>query len=307
MGRKKITIVGAGKVGSTAAQLIAYKELGDVILWNRTAEKAEAVAIDLKESLPAENIDIEILGTNDFTSTENSDIIAITAGMRERNSQKWEDFLTLNALMLRNLIWGLKEHSPTAILIIVTDPADVMGYLAYKISEFEKNRVMGLAGTAHSKLRSFVAEKLKVSVKDVSALVFGSYRNVILFPENIYVGGAPLKKLLGREEIQEIVQKTLNAGEGSLVYAPAYSLVQMIEAIVKDNKKVLPCAAYLEKEYGISGIFFGVPAKLGSKGIENIIEIGLSEEQMSLLKSSAEKIKKSVNFLKSRGFFNERS
>lgn len=312
MAKKKITIAGAGKVGSTAAQLTAYKELGDVVIWNRTEETAKGLALDLSESAPIERFDIDIMGTDNFEDTKNSDVIAITAGTQRKEGQSRSDLLLVNADIVKHLTEKLVKHSPKAVLIIMTNPVDAMTYLAYKTSKFQKSKVVGIAGILDSaRFRSFIGEKLNVSMKDASAIVLGGHGDFMLpLPSHASVNGIPLTELLPKEEIEKLVERTRKGGaeiislmDSSAFYAPASSLVQTIEAVIKDKKRVLPCAAYLEGEYSLHDIFMGVPVKLGSDGIGDIIEMELTDKEMKQLNNSAKKIREMIGQLKSKNYF----
>jgi malate dehydrogenase len=270
------------------------------------------LALDLQESGPIEGFDVEIIGTNDFEDTRNSDVVAITAGDQRKPGQSREELLLVNADIVKNLAQQLAQYSPRAVMIVVTNPLDTMAYLAYKVSKFAKNKVVGMAGILDSsRFRIFIAEKLKVSIEDVSAPVLGGHGDFMVpLPNHTSVNGIPLTQLLPKEEIDKIVERTRNAGAeiislggSSAFYAPASSLVQMIEAVIKDKKRILPCAAYLEGEYGLFDVFIGVPVKLGSNGIEDVIELELTKEEMEKLKKSAEKIKESIEVLKRKDYF----
>jgi len=306
--RKKISIIGAGRVGSTTTQLCAYKELGDLVLWNRTPEIAQGLALDLMETAPIEGYDVNIIGTNDYSLTKNSDVVAITAGMQRQPGMTREQLLEQNAQIVKAITTEAVKYSPNCILIVITNPLDAMVYLAHKLSKFSKQKVIGMAGILDaSRYRSFIAKELKVSVEDVSAMVLGGHGDFMVpLPAHTTVNGIPVKDLLFPEKINAIIERTRNAGaeilalekESSAFYAPAASLTQMIEAIVKDKHRVLPCAAYLNGEYGIKGIFMGVPVQLGSVGIEKILELGLTDKEKEELMKSANSIKELVKLLK---------
>ncbi len=309
----KITIVGAGRVGSTAAQLSAYKELGDVVIWNRTENIAKGIALDLMESGPLEDFDVSVTGTSSFEDTADSDVIAVTAGAQRKEGQSREELLFNNADIVKSLTQQLVKHSPDAVLMVVTNPLDAMVHLAYKTSGFRKNKVVGMAGILDSsRLRTFIAEKLNVSVEDVSALVLGGHGDFMVpLTNHVDVNGVPLSQLLQKAEIDKIVGRTRRGGaeiislmkDSSAYYSPASALVQMIEAVIKDKKRVLPCAAYLEGEYGLFDIFMGVPVKVGGDGVEDVIELELTETEKEQLKASASKVKEPVELLKLKGYF----
>lgn len=308
MARKKISIFGAGRVGSTACQLAAYKELGDIVLWNRTAEKAKGLALDLLESAPLEGFDVNILGTGDFKDTKNSDVVVVTAGTQREEGMSREDLLLKNSEIVKSIIKEAVRHSRNAVYVIVTNPLDAMVYLAMKVGKISKKKIVGMAGILDaSRFASFVASELKVSVKDVNALVLGGHGDFMVpLPAHTDVNGIPLTNLLPQQKIAELVEHTRKAGaeiiglekESSAFYAPASSLVTMVESVVKDEKRILPCAAYLDGEFGLKDIFVGVPVKLGADGLEEIIELELTTEEKMQLMVSAEKIKQLINQLK---------
>jgi len=307
MNRKKISIIGAGKVGSTVAQMLAYKELGDIVLVNRTIGIAKGVALDIAEGAPLANYDVRIKGTGDYNATKNSDVVVITAGLARAPGMSRDDLLFKNAGIVKDVAKNVSKHSPKSIIIVVTNPLDAMVYLTYKVARFPRNRVMGMAGVLDSsRFRSFIALELNMAVEDISALVLGGHGDFML-PLISYAtaGGIPITELLPKRRIAKIVERTRNAGseivklekEGSAYYAPAYSAAEMVEAIIKDKKRILPCAAYLNGEYGIKGIFMGVPVKLGAKGIEKIIEVKLTRHEREALHKSAYEVKKLIEKL----------
>jgi len=306
--RKKISIIGAGRVGSTAAQICAYKELGDVVLWNRTPEIAKGIALDLMEAAPIEGFDIDIVGTGDLKDTKNSEVVAVTAGAQRKPGQTREELVNINSEIIKSLAPHLVKFSPKCVLIIITNPLDAMVYLSYKISKLPRERVIGMAGILDSsRFASFIAKELKVAVEDISAPVIGSHGEFMIpLPAHTDVNGVPLTQLMKKEKINQLIERTRNAGaeilelekESSAYFAPAASLTQMIEAIVKDKHRILPCSAYLDGEYGIKGIFMGVPVKLGSKGIERIIEFKLTDEEKKNKQKTVEGIKSLINQLK---------
>jgi len=303
MARKKITVVGAGKVGSTVTQLLAYKELGDIVLVNRTVEKAKGIALDLMESFPVEGIDIHVTGTGDYKETRASDVVIITAGLPRKEGMSRDSLLLANAKIVGGIAKQLAKHSPQAVMIVVTNPLDVMAYAAWKVSGLRKNKVVGMAGILDSsRFRSFLAQELKVSGKKVKAMVLGGHGDFMLpLPDQTMVKGVPITKLLSAGKIQKLVQRTVNAGaeiikleKDSAYYAPASSVVEMVVSILKDKKTLLPCSAHLSGEYGIERVFLGVPVKLGRRGVEKIIELSLSEEERKHLQNSAKKAKEMI-------------
>jgi len=310
---KKITIAGAGRVGATAAHLAAIKELGNIVIWNRTESTAKGIALDISESMSIEESDVDVIGTSDFSQTKNSDVVAITMGAQRKEGQSRDELLFINADMIKGVMEQLVKYSPKAIFIIVTNPVDVMIYLAYKISKLPKNKMIGMAGILDSaRFRNFIGKRLNVSVDDVSALVLGGHGDFMVpLPNHVDINGVPLTQMLPKSEIDQMVERTRNGGaeiislmkDSSAFYAPAASLVQMIESIVKDKKRVLPCAAYLDGEYGLKDVFVGVPVKIGDDGVESVIELKLTDEEMDNLKKSACKIKESITLLKNKKYF----
>ncbi|HLC59468.1 MAG TPA: malate dehydrogenase [archaeon] len=310
---KKITIAGAGRVGATAAHLAAIKELGNIVIWNRTESTAKGIALDISESMSIEESDVDVIGTSDFSQTKNSDVVAITMGAQRKEGQSRDELLFINADMIKGVMEQLVKYSPKAIFIIVTNPVDVMIYLAYKISKLPKNKMIGMAGILDSaRFRNFIGKRLNVSVDDVSALVLGGHGDFMVpLPNHVDINGVPLTQMLPKSEIDQMVERTRNGGaeiislmkDSSAFYAPAASLVQMIESIVKDKKRVLPCAAYLDGEYGLKDVFVGVPVKIGDDGVESVIELKLTDEEMDNLKKSAGKIKESITLLKNKKYF----
>ncbi len=304
MARKKVSIIGAGKVGATAAQILAYRELCDIVLWNRTAETAQGIALDIEESAPTEEFDVNIIGTSDYKDIKDSEIVAIAAGAQRKEGMTREQLLNINAEIVKAACEQVKKYAPKSKLIVLTNPLDAMVYVAKKVTDFTRERVIGMAGILDSsRFGEFIAMELGVSVEDISALVLGGHGDFMVpLPRYASVAGIPLMELLDKKKIDRIIERTRNAGaeiiklekESSAYYAPASSLVQMIEAILKDKKRILPCAAYLEGEYGIRGIFIGVPCMLGSNGIEKIFELKLTKEEQTKVKKSADKIRELV-------------
>jgi malate dehydrogenase len=306
MARKKITIVGAGKVGSQAAMITAYKQLGDIVIWNRTEGVAKGIALDILESSPVDDFDIDIIGTADYKDTARSDIIVITAGSQRQAGQSRDDLLLTNAVIVKDIVQNTAKYSMDAVLVVVTNPLDVMVWLAHHVSYFPRNRVMGMAGILDtSRFKSFIARELNVSVEDVTAMVLGGHGDFMLpLPNYASVNGIPVNELLPDKKIEELIERTRKGGEeiinlekSSAFFAPAYALVEMIEAIVKDKKRILPCAALLQGEYGIRNLFMGVPVKLGSNGVEEIIELHLTDKEQREFFASAAEIKKMTDKL----------
>lgn len=303
--RKKVTIVGSGNVGATAAHWIAAKELADVVLLDVVEGVPQGKALDLLQAMPIEKRDCHILGTNDYADTADSDIVVITAGIARKPGMSRDDLLNTNSKIVTDVVGEVIAASPNTIIIVVSNPLDAMAQTAFKIASrqagFPRERVIGMAGVLDSaRFRTFIAEELEVSVENVTAFVLGGHGDTMV-PLSRYstVAGIPITELIASDRLKELEARTANGGAeivkhlktGSAYYAPSAAAVEMVEAILKDKKKILPCAAYLQGEYGISGLFVGVPCKLGSKGIEKIIEIKLTAEERASLQKSADSVK----------------
>src|SRR5579864_7301941 len=302
--RKKISIVGSGNVGATAAHWIASKELADVVLIDIIEGVPQGKALDLLEAMPIEKRDSYVLGTNDYADTANSDIVVITAGIARKPGMSRDDLLNTNYKIMQDVIAKVVANSPNCILVVVSNPLDAMSQAAFKLSKFSRNRVIGMAGVLDSaRFRTFIAQELNVSVENVTAFVLGGHGDTMV-PLARYstVAGIPLTELIPKDRLDAIIQRTRDGGAeivkylktGSAYYAPSAAVAEMVEAILKDKKKILPCAAYLEGEYGIKGHFVGVPVKLGAKGIEQIIEIKLTPHEKAELDRSASAVKELV-------------
>jgi malate dehydrogenase len=299
--RKKISIVGAGNVGATAAHWIMAKELADVVLIDVVEGVPQGKALDLSQAQPIERSDVHVHGTNDYADTADSDVVIITAGIPRKPGMSRDDLLHTNFKIMSDVVSKVVTYSPETILIVVSNPLDAMVQTAYRQSGFNRERVLGMAGILDSgRFKSFISEELKVSVNNMSCLVLGGHGDTMVpLVGHTTVAGIPITELLSKERIDAIVQRTRDGGAeivkhlktGSAYYAPSAAAVEMAEAILKDKKKVLPCAAYLEGEYGISGYYIGVPCKLGAGGLEEIIEIKLTPEEDAALKRSAEAVK----------------
>ena len=299
--RKKVTIVGAGNVGATAAHWIASKELADVVLIDVIEGVPQGKGLDLLEAMPIEKRDCQIIGTNDYADTANSDIVVITAGIPRKPGMSRDDLLHTNYKIMSDVVGKVVANSPNCILIIVSNPLDAMAQAAFRQSKFNRERVIGMAGVLDSaRYRTFIAQELNVSVENVTAFVLGGHGDTMVpLPRYSSVAGIPITELISKERVEAIVQRTRDGGAeivkylktGSAYYAPSAATVEMVEAILKDKKKILPCAAYLEGEYGISGYYIGVPCKLGARGIEQIVEIKLTAEEDAALKKSAAAVK----------------
>lgn len=308
MSRKKITVVGAGNVGATAAHRLADLELGDVVLVDIIEGLPQGKALDLAEATPVVGKDVWLVGSNGYQETTNSDIVVITAGIARKPGMSRDELLSTNTDIVRQVTEQVVKYSPNAILIVVSNPLDAMAYVAYKVSGFPKHRVIGMAGVLDTaRMRYFIAEALNVSVENVTALVLGSHGDQMV-PLTRYatVAGIPLTHFLSSDKIEAIVQRTRDGGAeivkllktGSAYYAPSAAVVEMVEAIVKDKHKILPCSVYLEGEYGIKDVFIGVPVKLGTRGIEQILEIGLTLEERAALQKSAEAVRELIDVIK---------
>ena len=298
--RKKVTIVGGGNVGATAAHWIASKELADVVLFDIVEGMPQGKGLDLLEAMPIEKRDSYVLGTNDYKDTANSDIVVITAGIARKPGMSRDDLLNTNTKIVREVVENVIVHSPNSILIVVSNPLDAMAQVAYKVSKFSRNRVIGMAGVLDSaRFRTFIAQELKVSVENVTAFVLGGHGDTMVpLPRYSTVAGIPITELMPKDRLDAVVQRTRDGGAeivkylktGSAYYAPSAATAEMVEAILKDKKKILPCAVYLEGEYGISGLFVGVPCKLGANGLEQIIQIKLTPEEQTALQKSADSV-----------------
>jgi malate dehydrogenase len=305
---KKVTVVGAGNVGATAAQRLAEKGLCDVVLVDIVEGVPQGKALDLMEAAPVEKHDGQVTGTNSYEATEGSDIVIITAGIPRKPGMSRDDLISTNAGIVKAVTKQVAKYSPDAVLIIVSNPLDAMCHVAYEASGFPKNRVIGMAGVLDSaRFRAFIAMELNVSVENIHAFVLGGHGDTMVpLPRYSTVAGIPITELLPQERIAELVDRTANGGAeivgllktGSAFYAPASSAVEMAESILKDRKKILPCAVYLDGEYGYKELFIGVPVKLGAGGVEEIIEIKLTEAEKAALDKSAAAVEELKGVLK---------
>jgi len=303
--RKKITVVGAGQVGSTVAQLTAYKNLGDVVIIDIIEGVPQGKALDLQESSCLQVFDSLVTGTNDYKETANSDVVVITAGLPRKPGMSREDLLATNAKIVQSVTEKVMEHSHDPIIIVVSNPLDAMVYMAKKTSNLPKNKIIGMAGVLDSaRLRTFVSLELGCSLVDVDAMVLGGHGDsMVPLPRYTSVSGISITELMTKEQIDRVVERTRKGGAeivsllktGSAFYAPGSSVVKMIEAILQDKRRILPCTAYLEGEYGWSGIFFGVPVMMGINGIEKIIELKMTDEEKVALDKSAQDVKKTCD------------
>lgn len=307
MARKKITVVGAGNVGATAAHWLVSKELGDVVLVDIVEGMPQGKALDLAQAAPIEGYDSRLIGANDYKATANSDVVIITSGIARKPGMSRDDLLNTNAGIVGSVTEEIARTSPNAIIIVVSNPLDAMTQVAFKRSGFPKNRVIGMAGVLDSaRMRCFLAEALNVSVENVTAFVLGGHGDTMVpLPRYSTCAGIPVTELLPKDQLDAIVQRTANGGAeivsllktGSAYYAPSSAAVEMTEAILKDKKKILPCAVYLEGEYGINGLYVGVPVKLGSNGVEEIIQINLTTEERAALHKSAAAVQELIEKL----------
>src|SRR6202163_4109172 len=306
--RNKITVVGGGNVGASAAINLAMKELGDVGLGDVVGGVAQGKGLDIAQMGPIEGYDIHIAGTNDYAPTANSDVVVITAGLARKPGMSRDDLLIANYEVVKSVTENIAKHSPNAILVLVTNPLDAMCTVAHHVSKFPKHRVVGMAGVLDSaRFRTFIAMELNVSVENVTAVVLGGHGDTMVPVVRLSnVAGIPLTELIEPARLAAIVDRTRNGGAeivkhlktGSAYYAPSAAAVEMVESILKDKKKVLPCAAFLEGEYGINGLFVGVPVKLGAGGIEKIYELQLNAEEKAMLAKSAGSVQELVDILK---------
>lgn len=306
--RKKVTVVGAGNVGANCALRIAGKELADVVLVDVIEGVPQGKGLDILQSGPVEGYDVNITGANDYGPTANSDIVVITAGFPRKPGMSRDDLLLANYEVVKSATEQAVKHSPNSILILVTNPLDAMCWTAYQIAKFSKNRVIGMAGILDTaRFRTFIAQELDVSVENVTAMVLGGHGDTMVPMARLAsVSGIPLSELLDQAAIDRLVQRARDGGAeivkylktGSAYHAPSAAATEMVESILKDKKKILPCAAYLEGEYGIRDLFVGVPVKLGSRGIEKIYQIKLDQSEQAALQKSAASVKELIDVIK---------
>ena len=304
---RKVTVVGAGNVGATLAQRLAEKDLCDVVLVDIVEGVPQGKSLDLVEAAPIEKHDAKIIGTNDYEAIKDSNIVIITAGVPRKPGMSRDDLISTNAGIMKKVTEQVVKYSPDSILIIVSNPLDAMCHVAYEASGFPKNRVIGMAGILDSaRFRAFIAMELNVSVENTHAFVLGGHGDTMVpLPRFSTVSGIPITELIPQDRIDAIVDRTRNGGAEivkllttSAYYAPASAACEMAEAILKDKKKILPCAAYLEGEYGFNDLFIGVPVKLGASGVEDVIEITLTDEEKAALANSANAVQGLKDLLK---------
>lgn len=298
----KITVIGAGNVGATTAQRLAEKEFGDIVLVDIVEGLPQGKGLDLMEAGPIYNYDCKIIGTNSYEETDNSDLVVITSGLPRKPGMSRDDLVKVNTDIVKSVVGQVVEKSPDAILIVVSNPLDVMTYVTYKVSKFPRERVIGMAGVLDtSRMRNFIAMELNVSVENVHTFVLGGHGDTMVpLARYTTVAGIPVTELIPEDRLDAIVKRTRYGGAEivsllkteSAFYAPAASIVEMIDSIVKDKKKILPCTVLCNGEYGFDDIFIGLPVKLGKRGLEQIIEIELNKEESEALKKSADAVKK---------------
>ncbi len=305
---RKVTVVGSGHVGATAARRIATKELADVVLLDVLEGVPQGKGLDMLEANPIEGSDARVLGTNDYADTAGSDIVIITAGLARKPGMSRDDLLMKNHDIIKSVTENVVTHSPNTIIIPVTNPLDAMCQVAYRVSGFPRERVVGMAGILDSaRMRSFIAMELNVSVENTHAFVLGGHGDTMVpLPRYSTVAGIPITELMDAATIDRIVKRTAGGGgeivkllgSGSAYYAPGSAVVEMVEAILKDKKKILPCAAFLQGEYGIRDLYVGVPVKLGARGMEEVVQITLTPDEQAALRKSADAVQDLVDILK---------
>ena len=307
--RNKISVIGSGFTGATTALYLAQRELGDVVLLDmeEKVEPTKGKALDMQETAPIQGFDSWVTGTSDYADTADSDVVVITAGIARKPGMSRDDLVATNANVMRSVVKEIARYSPDAILIVLTNPVDAMTYAAFKESGFPKERVIGQSGVLDTaRFRTFVAQELNVSVKDVSGFVLGGHGDdMVPLVRYSYAGGIPLEKLIPHERIEQIVERTRKGGgeivqllgDGSAYYAPAAAIVEMVEAIVKDQRRILPAIAYLEGEYGFHDLYLGVPTILGKHGIEQVLELDLTDEEKAALSKSADSVRSVLSVL----------
>ena len=305
----KVTVVGGGNVGATTAQRIFEKGYSDVVLIDIVEDMPQGKSLDMLESGPILGTDANVIGSNSYNESENSDVVVITAGIARKPGMSRDDLLLTNMKIVGSVTEEISKRSPNAILVVVSNPLDAMVQHAYKVSGFPKHRVIGMAGILDTaRFRTFLSQELNVSVTNISAYVLGGHGDTMVpLIGSTTIGGVPVSKLINSKRLDEIVQRTRDGGAeivgllktGSAYYAPSAAAAQMVESILLDRKEILPCAAYLEGEYGINGLYAGVPIKLGSNGVEEIIEVELTQEESKALKNSAESVKELIEIMDS--------
>lgn len=307
--RVKITVIGAGFTGATTALMLAQKELGDVVLVDipSAANSTKGKALDMLQASPVQGFDVQITGTSDYELIKDSDLVIITAGMPRKPGMSREDLITTNAKIVKDVSEKIAKYAPNSYVLVLSNPVDAMTYVCYKTTGFPKNRVIGQSGVLDTaRFNTFVAQELNVSIEDISGFVLGGHGDdMVPLVRYSYAGGIPLEKIIPADRLEAIVERTRKGGgeivnllgKGSAYYAPAASLVQMAEAIIKDKKRILPAIAYLEGEYGFEDLYLGVPTILGGDGIESVIELPLTEEEQKALSKSAQSVRNTISLL----------
>jgi len=305
---RKVSVIGSGNVGATAARSIADKELADVVLLDILEGVPQGKGLDMLEACPVEGSDARVLGTNDYADTAGSDIVVVTAGLARKPGMSRDDLLAKNYQIIKSVTEEVVKYSPDCIIVPVTNPLDAMCQVVYRVSGFPRERVIGMAGVLDSaRMRTFIAQELQVSVENTHAFVLGGHGDTMVpLPRYSTVAGVPITELMSEDRVKAIVERTASGGAeivkllgtGSAFYAPGSAVVEMVESILKDKKKILPCAVFLQGEYGIQDLFVGVPVKLGAAGVEDIVEINLLEDEKSALKQSADAVRELVEVIK---------
>ena len=304
---RKVTVVGSGNVGATAARSIADKELADVVILDILEGVPQGKGLDMLEACPVEGSDARVLGTNDYADTADSDIVVITAGLARKPGMSRDDLLAKNHAIIKGVTEQVIKYSPDCVIMPVTNPLDAMAQVVYRVSGFPRERIIGMAGVLDSaRMRAFIAQALNVSVENTHAFVLGGHGDTMVpLPRYSTVAGIPITELLDAEQVEAIVHRTAHGGAeivkllgtGSAYYAPGSAVVEMVEAVLKDKKKILPCSVFLQGEYGVQDLFVGVPCKLGANGLEEIIEITLTPDEDAALKKSAEAVRELVGII----------
>ncbi|WP_292487601.1 malate dehydrogenase [Methanohalobium sp.] len=304
----KISVIGAGNVGATAVQRLAELELGDIVMTDIIKGLPQGKALDLMQSAPVMGYDTDITGTNDYKDIEGSDVVVVTAGMPRKPGMSRDDLLDKNANITKDVCENIKTHAPDSTVITVTNPLDIMTYAALEVTGFEHNRVFGMSGVLDSsRFETFIAMELGCSIQDVNAMVLGGHGDLMVpLPQYSTVSGIPITEIMSEDTINRLVERTIHGGaeivehlkEGSAFYAPSASIVKMVDSVVNDKKRILPAAAYLNSEYGLNDIYLGVPVKLGKGGVEDIIELDLTDEQKQKLSQSGASVKEEIAKLK---------
>ena len=304
---RKVTVVGSGNVGATAARSIADKELADVVILDILEGVPQGKGLDMLEACPVEGSDARVLGTNDYADTADSDIVVITAGLARKPGMSRDDLLAKNHAIMKGVTEQVIKYSPDCVIMPVTNPLDAMAQVVYRVSGFPRERIIGMAGVLDSaRMRAFIAQALNVSVENTHAFVLGGHGDTMVpLPRYSTVAGIPITELLDAEQVEAIVRRTAQGGAeivkllgtGSAYYAPGSAVVEMVEAVLKDKKKILPCSVFLQGEYGVHDLFVGVPCKLGGNGLEEIIEITLTPDEDVALKKSAEAVRELVEII----------